>query len=270
MAIKMIVYDLDGTLLRSDSTVSDYTLEILEECRKVGIKLAVATAQPMYSLFRFADILNPDVIIYNGGAIAKIGREMVYSADLDVDSANAIIKTLLDRGDASSISVTSILAEDDGTYYTNCIAANDFWVADLRHVGYKVVETDFSMALTHNVHKISARIDGSLGDLGKNLPNVGIIRYRDDTLVRFAHVDATKWQAIQACTAHLGIATSEIAAFGDDLIDVEMLKNCGIGVAVANAIPEVKAVADFVCESNDEDGVARWLATHVFEGGAFD
>ena len=56
---------------------------------------------------------------------------------------------------------------------------------------------------------------------------------------------------------------SNIAAFGDDYNDVEMLRECGIGVAVANAIDEAKAAADYICGDCDDDGTARWLEEHV-------
>ena len=54
--------------------------------------------------------------------------------------------------------------------------------------------------------------------------------------------------------------------FGDDFDDAESMQLCGLGVAVENAIPEVKAVADEVAESNDADGVAKWIETHVLKG----
>lgn len=50
-----------------------------------------------------------------------------------------------------------------------------------------------------------------------------------------------------------------VIAFGDDHNDIEMLRECGVGVAVANAIDEAKAVADYICDTSDNDGLARWL-----------
>ena len=61
----------------------------------------------------------------------------------------------------------------------------------------------------------------------------------------------------------LNISLNEIVAFGDDKNDMEMLKMCGIGIAVDNAISDVKAIADCVTLSNDENGVAEWLAKNV-------
>jgi len=66
-------------------------------------------------------------------------------------------------------------------------------------------------------------------------------------------------------TEKLGISLADIVSFGDDLNDREMLQICGTGVAVSNAIQEVKEVADEVTLSNDEDGVAVWIEKHILQ-----
>lgn len=76
--------------------------------------------------------------------------------------------------------------------------------------------------------------------------------------VCFLNAGSGKTAAITALSKMSGISISDIAAFGDDSNDVEMLKLCGIGVAVANAVPEAFESADEVTLSNDEDGVAKW------------
>ena len=62
---------------------------------------------------------------------------------------------------------------------------------------------------------------------------------------------------------HFHISQEQIVAFGDDYNDIDMLQSCGIGVAVGNALEEVKRSADRVCGSNDEDGVAHWLSENL-------
>lgn len=71
---------------------------------------------------------------------------------------------------------------------------------------------------------------------------------------------ATKANGIKILAAHYGI---KIAAFGDDYNDIDMLQSCGIGIAMDNALPEVKAAADQICGSNEQDGVARWIADNL-------
>jgi len=65
----------------------------------------------------------------------------------------------------------------------------------------------------------------------------------------------------------LNIPLKNVAVFGDDTSDIDILRSAGIGVAVQNAIPEVKAVADYVCGDCDKDGVARWIEENILEKG---
>jgi hydroxymethylpyrimidine pyrophosphatase-like HAD family hydrolase len=75
----------------------------------------------------------------------------------------------------------------------------------------------------------------------------------------------TKWNGVKAMLDVCNISASETTYFGDDHDDVEPIRMCGVGVAVSNAIDEVKAVADYIAESNDEDGVARFIERVIFE-----
>ena len=72
-------------------------------------------------------------------------------------------------------------------------------------------------------------------------------------------------KAIKALAEISGISPEDIVAFCDDQNDIEMLRLCGTGVAVTNAIPEVQEAADEITLSNDEDGVAEWLADHCLK-----
>ena len=71
---------------------------------------------------------------------------------------------------------------------------------------------------------------------------------------------ATKWNGVRKMLEAYGIGAAEAVFFGDDNDDIEPIRKCGCGVAVSNALDSVKAVADYITESNDEDGVARFLS----------
>lgn len=90
--------------------------------------------------------------------------------------------------------------------------------------------------------------------------------YRGENWYAFLPEMAGKVQAIRELAKILNISLNEIVAFGDDKNDMETLKMCGIGVAVDNAISDVKDIADSVTLSNDEDGVAEWLTKNVLMG----
>ncbi|MDE6518564.1 MAG: HAD family hydrolase, partial [Acetatifactor sp.] len=93
--------------------------------------------------------------------------------------------------------------------------------------------------------------------------NLRLISYRDENFYAFIAPAAGKLQAIRALASLLGISLEETVAFGDDENDLDMLKACGKGIAVANALESVRNAADEVCGDNDSDGVAIWLKENV-------
>jgi hydroxymethylpyrimidine pyrophosphatase-like HAD family hydrolase len=76
-------------------------------------------------------------------------------------------------------------------------------------------------------------------------------------------MNADKMNGVGALSAYFDIPAENIAAFGDDYSDIAMIRGCGMGVAVANAIEEVRNAADYICGDNDGDGVANWLWANV-------
>ena len=75
--------------------------------------------------------------------------------------------------------------------------------------------------------------------------------------------NATKFNGVKIIAEHFNILLSEILAFGDDYNDVVMIRECGIGVAMSNAICECKTAADYICDTNDNDGVAKFIESHL-------
>ncbi len=86
-----------------------------------------------------------------------------------------------------------------------------------------------------------------------------------DNLIMIMHKGATKFNGIIKIAKELNIDKSEIIAFGDDHNDKELLSNVGIGVAMGNSIADVKMIADYICDTNDNDGVARWLDENIIK-----
>lgn len=89
------------------------------------------------------------------------------------------------------------------------------------------------------------------------------IRFTDGNWYKFTKKEATKENAIAKLCEILGISEKNVMAFGDDLADIGMLKMCGIGVAMGNAVDEVKEVSDIVIGTNDEDGIAVFLEEKI-------
>jgi hydroxymethylpyrimidine pyrophosphatase-like HAD family hydrolase len=96
-----------------------------------------------------------------------------------------------------------------------------------------------------------------------NYPEFEVLSFTGEEWYQIKLRKASKDAAIKAVAEKLGISLSDIAAFGDDHNDIDMLRSVGYGIAAANAIPEAKAAAKYVCGDCDKDGVARWIEENV-------
>lgn len=100
--------------------------------------------------------------------------------------------------------------------------------------------------------------------LADSLPNCDCVKFVDGEWYKFTKKTATKENAILELCKVYNITTNDIWAFGDDLVDMGMLKLCGKGIAMGNALPNVKSIADVVIGSNDEDGIADYLEKELW------
>jgi HAD superfamily hydrolase (TIGR01484 family) len=115
MNIKMIVTDLDGTLLRRDKTVSGYTASVFNRCRDTGIKIVFATARPVRAVTKkWMDIdIQNDACIYHNGAVIKIGNKLFQEIGIEC----GVVKKILDE--AKQFENLRISAEINDTLYAN-------------------------------------------------------------------------------------------------------------------------------------------------------
>ncbi|MCL2160231.1 MAG: Cof-type HAD-IIB family hydrolase, partial [Oscillospiraceae bacterium] len=199
---------------------------------------------------RFLERFAPDVFIGYGGALVLSGDEVVCRFDIPSDISSGIIKRCL-----ATPEISSILAINESVALTN--NADELASKDSSHYKYTKSLLDYNYSyLKISVNSIS---QNAVEKIAESYPMCDMLRYSGEDLYRFANRDALKWNAVKAAADYFHIGTDLIAAFGDDVNDLEMIKKCGIGVAVANAVDEAKAAADYICETNDNDGVAKWL-----------
>lgn len=250
--IRMILTDLDHTLLRQDGSISEKTLQILATCRANGIRFAIATARYWIGAERYIDLLNPDFEITTDGTLIHSNGQCIYSCALSVSETNDIISII-----SEAVPGAEITAACGKTVYWNSHHISE---SEKLH---KAVYCDYSSPLKVQANKIVAELpDESIAREIASKTNSKLQCYRGEKWYAFMPATSGKTAAIQALAETSQISLENIVAFGDDLNDIEMLKLCGTGVAVANAIPQVMEAADEITLSNDEDGVAKWLADH--------
>lgn len=253
MKIKMIAVDLDRTLLRTDKTISDYSASVLNRCREYGIKVLFATARPKRTLNHFVGSIPVDALILHNGAVIYAGDKLLACNGIASDVKNDILQTISRDYPENTLSV-----EIDDVLYAN------FDVSTVWN-NTKAVRSDFTDLPDKSADKIIVGLSSfeDIDRLSKYLTDDLYIEMNDGKLGLIMHRKATKWEAVKIIADHFNISTDEVAAFGDDYNDISMLRECGIGVAVANALDEVKIVTDYICDTNDTDGVAKWLEENV-------
>ena len=250
--IRMILTDLDHTLLRQDGSVSGETLRVLAKCRAKGILFAIATARYWIGAERYIDLLKPDYEITTDGTLIHSKDQCIYSSGFSAADTNRIVQCI-----AQAVPGAEITVAHGKTVYWNS-----------RHISeseklHKAVYCDYSVPLEIQANKIVAELpEESIARRIADQVNCRLQCYRGEKWYAFLPKGSGKIEAIRALSESSGISLADTAAFGDDRNDIEMLRLCGKGIAVANAVPEVLEAADEVTLSNEEDGVARWLADH--------
>lgn len=252
MEYKVLLFDLDGTLLQTDKTISKPTLDALKECREKGFLLGVSTSRSEKNSLRFLAELCPDILISSGGALVKKNDEYIYTAEFSVEETNTMVKTAREICGADCEITMDTLSEHYWNYKIDPRKTDASWGES--------IYTDF-VDFPEKALKMCVEIfdPDKAVRLAEALPSCDCVKFVDGEWYKFTKKEATKENAILKLCEACSISPENIIAFGDDLVDIGMLRLCGRGVAMGNALPEVKAAADVVIGSNDGDGIAEYL-----------
>jgi Cof subfamily protein (haloacid dehalogenase superfamily) len=258
-SVKLIVTDLDNTLLRRDKTISAYTCDVFRRARERGIRAVFATARPIRGVYDFLDLLDCvtfDAMIFHNGAVVHSGGKLAANFGIPPSLAEPILRRLHQNNMEAAVEIND-------RQYAN-FDASKIWK------GIVCTASDFSDLPNDYADKIIVCVSSpaDITRLAADLPPEVYIEINEGTLGLIMSREAAKLNAIQFIAQEFCISPAEIAAFGDDHNDIEMLRYCGVGVAVANAIDECKAAADCICGGCDDDGVATWIEENVLHQSA--
>jgi len=247
----LIVTDLDRTLLRADKTISPYTIDVFRRLQQQGKKIAIATARPKRFTDRYIHEINADAAILHNGAVIYTGDKLHSNLGIPSHTAATILQKVLRDYPHMHIS-----CEIDDTLYANFQLPDQFW-------GWTSALTDFTNLPNKPVDKMlfsAAEDPAALETLRISLAKDYNAIMGEGWLLMVMSKLACKSAGVKDTATLFGISLADTIAFGDDTNDIEMLKLSGIGVAVSNACDSVKAASDHICDTNENDGVAKWLA----------
>lgn len=262
MSIRAIAFDLDDTLLRSDLTVSDYTVEVLHRAAAKGIVILPASGRTRDSMFPTVERIGcaSAFISCNGADVWTAERQLLMQELLPVELAHEVARFAQERG------VYCQTYSPDRFFYS---MENDYAVSYARssslageYVG------DLTAFIRKPVTKLlmmdePQRIAALLKEAQAIFAGRASLTCSKPYFLECNPLRATKGNALQWCAAYFGFGMDELLAFGDSLNDVSMLEAAGTGVAMGNARDDVKAMGFPVCGANDEDGVARCIDQHI-------
>lgn len=264
----MVAIDIDGTLLRSDKSLTPETVKVIGQVNDRGVHVVLASARPPRSLrtiHRALKLTTPQ-INYNGALIHdRLQNRHLFHQPLDSALAGRIIKAAR-RSDPNVIVSLEILDKWYTDHFDNDLAGQlptetslnfqpDF-VGPLESFLHVPVTKVMLLAPPPRLEKIRDAVV-------KRFRGQATILVGEPHLMQIIHREADKFTALQRIADQYAITRQHVMAIGDAPNDVGMLRWAGMGVAMGNAYKVVLDVADVVAPSNDQDGVADTLKRYI-------
>lgn len=266
MKYKMIVMDMDGTLLDNKKTVSHKNKEALKKAASLGVKIAISTGRVFSSARIYGDIIevNTPIISFNGAYIREKDEiTPIHEKKLGVNNIKEIIKIVHKNGLNCHFYGTDVIYTEKLEFITAFYHQYNKDLEEDKRVTINMIKKDGWEEVIKNHHNEILKGIVATKDLQKlakvreemeKLP-VSISSSNYDNFEIMGE-DTSKGHAVEILTKHFGLDREEVIAMGDNENDISMIKYAGLGVAMGNATEETKAAADFVTLTNEEDGVA--------------
>jgi Cof subfamily protein (haloacid dehalogenase superfamily) len=270
MNCKLLVVDVDGTLLTHDNVMTPGTRTALLKVQQLGIRIVLASGRPLHGLWPLAKQLELDtfggfLMAYNGAQIVDTHNGLsLLDRRIDTSMLPQLHKTARKYGCSLFIYKDDTLITDapDNIHVAREAALNgmtlrytdDFTALD-GYAPHECVITGSDQALRELSDRWTKRLSGT-ADVFPSEP----------FFLEFVPPSVNKGDSLAFLKGALALERDEIMTVGDGLCDIPMLQLAGVGVAMANADDAVKRCADFVTASNEEDGLAAAIEQHIMSG----
>ena len=261
---KLIAVDLDGTLVRSDQSISQRTMDTLIRVQEMGVKVVVASGRPTFGTAHVADTLRLEkyggyVMSYNGGEIYDWRTKIqLHAQTLD----EAIIPYLYTCAKEHGMSIMTYIGKevvsevDDNEYIQYSVMRNRM---TLRKVDDFVKAMEGAGIVKCIIVGDPTLLPALETEMQKVLKEKAGVFRSESFFLEIVPMGIDKAKGLSILLDKIGLQPSELIAFGDGYNDTPMLQFAGTGVAMGNAAKEIKKTADMVTLSNDDDGVAITL-----------
>ncbi|AUM67181.1 Cof-type HAD-IIB family hydrolase [Brevibacillus laterosporus] len=263
---RMIVLDLDDTLLQDDHTISTRTKIALMKAQEAGVKVVLASGRPTYAMTHIAEELElakygSFILSFNGAKIINWKtKEELFSSTLPVQNVHELY-------DISKKEQVGILSYDGDDIVAETVTAYTQKESEITGMNIKEVES-FKQAITRPVVKVLMVDDPTKlaiveKKLQKQLEGQLSVMRSKPFFLEFTEAGVDKGTSLHQLIHKLGIEQAEVIAIGDSYNDLAMINFAGLGVAMGNAPDDIKEIADYVTDTNMNHGVAKVVETFI-------
>lgn len=267
----IIALDLDGTLTNSEKIITPRTFDALMKAQREGVRLVLASGRPTFGIAALANQLQLAdyggyVLSYNGGRIIDwCEKTVIFSQVVD----QKLVPMLYDFAEKAQLPIVTYLPEailaskNEGEYLEEEARINGMPVV----VAQNFVEEAMQIAGGSTKFLIPGEPEQLIqleSEMKAALSEQMEVFRSAPFFLELPPKGIDKAQSLQRLLTHLGLERESLMAFGDGFNDLSMIQFAGQGVAMANAVEEVKSIADFVTTSNEEDGIAHALEQLLF------
>lgn len=267
MKYKMVVIDLDDTLLQSNKAISVKSAGLLKEIADKGIKVILASGRTVESACYYMEQLGLDfpVIGFQGACIYDCkSKKMLSEKLIDQKAALPIIKHI------ESLGIHCNVYSEDKVYIKESNEWSNFYKeifinnSVMLEVGKLSEFIKFPMIkiLMADDNKVLLKVKPEMEEVAGSDINVF---FSQPYFLEFTHKYATKGHALKELSESYGIKREEIIAIGDSYNDISMLEYAGLGICMGNGPEDVKKIADYVTLGNDEGGVAHVIEKFILK-----
>lgn len=269
MDFKLIALDIDGSLLNSNKELTPHTRYALIEAQRQGKRIIIASGRHPVGVVPLANDL---MLGRYGGFIMAFGGGKI----IDCTTGKTVVSKLFPKeylpdivGVLKDSNITVMVHDERKIFANNRVNDYTYVERDILKMDMIAVD-DFISAVNFDINKIllagepdeldkyqeilSKRYDGLL-DVYKSAPY----------FLEIMPFGVSKGSMLPLLLEKLGVNKDELIAFGDNYNDMTMIGYAGFGVAMSNGEEEVKKIANYVCESNDDDGIAKTLEKFVLK-----
>ena len=266
---KLIVCDLDETLICLDRTITARNIEAIRALRPLGVKFVPATGRPYSSVqgtlrdLGLFEQENEYVISYNGGAITENrGNRLLHYEGLPFETAEALYRRGLDYDVCIHVYATDMVyvynyCHGEKEYLNNRMEVTETRERDLRFLeGQQVVKVLF----TNPDYGYLNMVEREVSDLTADCD----VSYSSNRYLEFNPRGVNKGNGLRKLAEILGVDIRDTMAIGDNVNDLSMIQAAGLGVGVANTWPGMTHLCDYITEGDcDHSGVAEAIEKFV-------